>query len=109
MQGRSSLQTLFERVYSAPVLTPQPMLEAGLTNVGDTRRLERAMHKLIHGTVTSYQTAVATLTRHCMISSPGAKLGCRTYLTVAMLLGTGAAMGLSPGILATCHAFGHNV
>lgn len=52
-QARSSLQTLFERVYSGPVLSSQHMLEAGLINVGDTRRIERAMQKLIHGTFIS--------------------------------------------------------
>ena len=40
-----------ERIYSAPLILHQVMLDEGLSNLGDTRRLERAMHKLVTGTL----------------------------------------------------------
>ena len=43
------LLPLLERIYSAPLILNQVMLDEGLSNLGDTRRLERAMHKLVTG------------------------------------------------------------
>ena len=48
MQVGGLLPTL-ERIYSAPLILHQVMLDEGLSNLGDTRRLERAMHKLVTG------------------------------------------------------------
>ena len=43
------LLPLLERIYSAPLILSQVMQDEGLSNLGDTRRLERAMHKLVTG------------------------------------------------------------
>lgn len=40
---------MLPRIYAAPLLLDQVMIDEGLANMGDTRRLKRAMHKLVTG------------------------------------------------------------
>lgn len=55
------LLPLLERIYSAPVILNQVMMDEGLANLGDTRRLERAMHKLVTGEQAAHVTCRGSL------------------------------------------------
>ena len=49
-----------EAVYRKPVLLSTEMMEEGLSNLGDTRRLERAVFKLVNGELLSNCSARQT-------------------------------------------------
>ena len=49
LQEEKSQKSTLERIYSYELLLTKAMLDEGVSNLGDTTNLRRAMHKLVTG------------------------------------------------------------
>lgn len=47
--AQQSLEEDLERVYAYDILLPKAVLERGISNLGDTTNIRRAIHKLVNG------------------------------------------------------------